>query len=76
MFFKFKKRKHVHLENHDINQTYTMRKDQDDIPIEKVDSGRDLGVIVDNKLTFTKHINSKIKIANKNLGLIFSMLHR
>ena len=71
MFFNFKKCKHMHLGNHDMNQTYTMRKDQEELPIEKVESEKDLGVIIDNKLTFTKHINSKIKIANINLGLIF-----
>ena len=71
MFFYFKKCKHMHLGNHDMNQTYTMKKDQEEIPIEKVESEKDLGVIIDNKLTFTKHINSKIKIANRNLGLIF-----
>ena len=54
-----------------MNQTYTMRKDQEELPIEKVESEKDLGVIIDNKLIFTKHINSKIKIANRNLGLIF-----
>ena len=54
-----------------MNQIYTMRKDQEEIPIEKVESEKDLGVIIDSKLTFTKHINSKMKIANRNLGLIF-----
>ena len=55
-----------------MNQTYTItRKDQEKIPIEKVESEKDLRAIINNKLTFTKHINSKIKIANRNLGLIF-----
>ena len=36
-----------------------------------MESEKDLGVIIDNKLTFTKHINSKVKIASSNLGLIF-----
>ena len=54
-----------------MNQTYTMKKDQELIPIEIVDSEKDLGVIIDKSLTFTEHINSKIKIANRNLGLIF-----
>ena len=71
MFFNFNKCKHMHLGNHDMNQTYTMKKDQEEIPIEKVESEKDLGVIVDNTLTFTKHISSKIKTASRNLGLIF-----
>ena len=50
---------------HDMNQTCTTKSDQEQIPIEK-----NLGVIEDNTLTFKKHINSKTKIANGNLGLI------
>ena len=71
MFFNFKKCKHMHLGYHDMDQTYTMKKGQDSIPIEKVDSEKDLGVIIDKDLKFSEHINSKIKIANRNLGLIF-----
>ena len=71
MFFNFKKCKHMHLGYHDMDQTYTMKKGQDPIPIEKVDSEKDFGVIIDRDLKFSEHINSKIKIANRNLGLIF-----
>ena len=73
MFFNFKKCKHMHLGNHDMNQTYTMRKDQEEIPIEKVESEKDVGVIIHNKLTFTKHINSKIKIASRTLDLYLEL---
>ena len=58
----------MHLGNLDMNQTYTMKKDQEEIPFKNVDSEKDLAVIVDNTLTFTKHISSKIKTANRNLG--------
>ena len=61
----------MHLGRNDMNQTYTMEKGQELIPIEKVDAEKDLSVIIDKSLTFTEHINSKIKIANRNLGLIF-----
>ena len=57
-----------------MNQTYTMNKEQGSIPIEKVDSEKDLGVIIDKDLKFSEHISSKIKTANRNLpppGLIF-----
>ena len=50
-----------------------MKKGQELIPIEKLDAEKDLNVIIDKSLTFTEHINSKIKIANRNLGLIFRM---
>ena len=56
----------MHFGRHCINQTYTMKKGQELIPIEKVDSGKHLGVIIDKSLTFTEHINSKIKIAIRN----------
>ena len=74
MFFNFKKCKHMHLGIHDMNQTYTMKKDQEEVPIKKVEAEKDLGVIIDNKLTFSKHISTKIKVANRNLGLIFRTL--
>ena len=48
-----------------------MKEGQELIPVEKVDSEKDLGVIIDKDLKFTEHINSKIKIANTNVGLIF-----
>ena len=48
-----------------------MKKGHEFIPIEKVHSEKDLGVIIDKSLKYTEHINSKIKIANRNLGLIF-----
>ena len=61
----------MHLGYHGMDQTYTMKKGQDSIPIEKVESEKDLGVIIDKDLKFSEHINSKIKTANRNLGLIF-----
>ena len=59
------------LGRHDMNQTYTTEKGQELISMEKVDSEKDWGAIIDKSLTFKEHINSKIKIANRNLGLIF-----
>ena len=59
----------MHLGYHDMDQTYTMKKGQDFIPIEKVDSEKDLRVIIDKDLKLSEHINSKIKTANRNLGL-------
>lgn len=42
-----------------------------DIP--KVDDEKDLGVTVDNKLTFRQHIASKVSTANRNLGITFNL---
>ena len=38
--------------------------------LQNVNSTKDLGVIIDNKLTFNEHISEKIKKANCMLGLI------
>ena len=50
-----------------------MKTSKERIPIEQVNSEKDLGVIIDSTLKFFEHINLKIKIANKNLGIIFSL---
>jgi len=39
--------------------------------LEYVDILRDLGVILDTKLTFRPHIDNSIKKANRALGLLF-----
>ena len=42
-----------------MNQTYTMKKDEEEIPIENVESEKDLGVIIDNTLTFTYKLQNQ-----------------
>ena len=39
--------------------------------IEKVANEKDMGVIIDSKLTFRDQITSKVNLANRNLGIIF-----
>ena len=51
-----------------MNQTYTMKKDQEEIPIEKVESEKDLGVIVDNTLTFMFYFDY---VSSKHKSFIF-----
>ena len=41
------------------------------IELGKVKNEKDLGVIIDQNLTFRDHINSKVNIANRNRGIIF-----
>ena len=53
------------------NQPYTMKSGIERVIIEQVKTGKDLGVIFDNKLLFRNHIAKKSAIANRNLGLIF-----
>ena len=39
-----------------------------------MDAEKDMSVIIDKSVTNTEYINSKIKIANRNLGLRFRTL--
>ena len=68
MLFNIIKCHHLHISKHDRGIKYTHNQE---IELEKVDSEKDLGVIIDKNLTFRDHINSKVNIANRNLGIIF-----
>ena len=39
--------------------------------IKRVESEKDLGVFIDEKLNFREHITKKVNIANRNLGITF-----
>ena len=55
--------------NGDIYEYYITTAKEDEI-LKNVESTKDFGVIIDNKLTFKEHITDKIKKANTMLGLI------
>ena len=69
--FNIKKCKTMHLGNGNNNKEYVMKENNKVEQIQKVNEEKDLGVIFDDNLIFNKHIGSKVKIANRNLGLIF-----
>ena len=69
MLFNFKKCKHFHIGSR--TATYTMNSGTKTIEIEKVTCEKDLGVIIDQALNFSKHISTKVSKANQNLGIIF-----
>ena len=72
MLFNIIKCHHLHIgKHHDRGIKYTMSSNNQEIELEKVDSEKDLGIIIDKNLTFRNHINSKVNIANRNLGIIF-----
>ena len=52
MDYHFKKCKHLHVGNHDINYEYQMETNQDPITVEKVIVEKDLGVFIDTSLKF------------------------
>ena len=59
MIFNIIKCHHLHIGKNITGTRYTMV------------SEKDLGVIIDQNLTFRDHITSKVNIANRNLGIIF-----
>ena len=46
-----------------------------DIAIKAVDEHKYLGLILDNKLTFSKHIDEKISLANRGIAVIRRLYH-
>ena len=71
MLFNIIKCHHPHIGKHDRGTKYTMISNNQAIELEKVKNEKDFGVIIDQNLTFCDHINSKVNIANQNLGIIF-----
>ena len=61
----------MHIGREENNTNYVMTPNNEEVPIKKVSSEKDLGLVIVNKLLFREHISGKVKIANKILGLIF-----
>ena len=55
----------LHIGNNMEDTAYTMETTNGRVPIEEVQSDKDLGVIFDSKLNFTEHISSKVKRQSK-----------
>ena len=53
-----------------LETSYTM-KDTDDniVNLQRTREEKDLGVIIDEELTFEKHISEKVNLANRNMGI-------
>ncbi|MES9884664.1 MAG: reverse transcriptase family protein, partial [Sedimenticola sp.] len=68
--FNASKCKHMHIGKETNLPEYTMIQSGTEIKIEEVQEEKDLGVILDNKLKFTSHIQASVKKANRNLGII------
>ena len=43
------------------DKTHKINDKDTDVPIERVDTIRDLGILIDEKLSFKEHIHDKIK---------------
>ena len=64
MLFNIIKCHHLHVGKHDRGTKYTMISNNQEIELEKVKNEKDLGVIIEQNLTFRDHINYKVNIAN------------
>ena len=60
----------MHIGTNNPRHDYTMNKDDQLHNLEKVSSEKDLGIILDDKLKFSEHINTKINKANQIVGCL------
>ena len=60
----------VNDKNISSDKMYTISEKGTDTSLEKVGSERDLGVIIDNQLSFGTHIEDIINKSNKIVGVI------
>ena len=74
LVFNSKKCKSLHIGNKE-KDTYYIKGINDTIEeIKSVEKEKDLGVIFDKDLKFSNNISEKVKIANRNLGIICKVL--
>ena len=71
MIFNIIKCHHLHIGKKFTETTYTMESDGQQVELEKVKNEKDLGVIIDQNLTFRDHITSKVNIVNRYVGIVF-----
>ena len=71
MRFHSTKSHHMHIGTHNTGTKYTMQDVNDTFELETVETEKDLGVTIDCNLSIRDHINSKVNLANRNLGIIF-----
>lgn len=70
MIFNIKKCKTMHIGNNEASEYFMKDNDKKVHKITQVEQEKDLGVIFDPKLDFSKHVHTKVNLANRNLGLI------
>ena len=73
MFFNILTCHYLHVGNLDTGFKYEMTTNEGKVA-ELVTSEMDLGVKVDSKLKFLEHINNKVSIANRKVGIILGPL--
>ena len=68
--FNASKCKCMHLGKNNKQHEYSMGKGDSTNKIENTKEEKDLGVLFDNELRFTSHIQEKVKKANQTVGII------
>eukprot|EP00794_Sanderia_malayensis_P002671 gene2671-3090_t len=68
--FNSSKCKVMHMGNKKTQQSYYMEVDNKSVELKKTELKKDIGVHVDNKLKFDRHVEIQFNKANKILGLI------
>ena len=71
MLFRPLKRKVMHLGSTNPGHDYVMETtDGDEHTLEVVSEEKDLGITIDNKLKFSKHVVNQVNKASRVLGAI------
>lgn len=68
--FNAAKCKSLHIGKDEGDEYFIKTKTNDIVKVSQVNEEKDLGVLFDRELKFSKHIAEKVKKANRNLGLI------
>ena len=66
------KQLYVHKPRQTINKKtrYLNNEDHNQVPLQCVDKEKDLGITIDNHLSFQHHINNMVAKASRNMGII------
>ncbi len=70
MVLNEKKCKHMHIGTHENGERFSFKNANTTQELELVEEQKDLGLLIDNKMKFSKHITQSVSKANRNLGLI------
>ena len=71
MFYYTDKCHRVHIGENTEASKYEMGSGDNRSTIKRIESEKDLGVFIDEKLNFREHITKKVNIVNRNLGIIY-----
>ncbi len=70
MVLNQKKCKHMHIGTHENGERFSFKNENTTVELQLVEEQKDLGLLIDSKLKFSKHITQSVSKANRNLGLI------